>query len=86
MCTPALQRRGALLATAGTNKTLRPTPPQQKGGAASSGNVSETAKAIGPWPLRAPSPTLNSTEQSPHTTSKANWDSGINLRKPRRIA
>src|ERR1700728_2947198 len=31
---PALQRRGALLATAGTDKTLRPTPLQQKGGAA----------------------------------------------------
>ena len=29
-----LQRRGALLATAGTNKALRPTPLQQKGGAA----------------------------------------------------
>src|SRR5208337_488532 len=30
---PALQRRRALLATAGTNKTLRPTPLRQKGGA-----------------------------------------------------
>ena len=30
---PALQRRRALLATAGTNKTLRPTPLRQEGGA-----------------------------------------------------
>src|SRR5271166_6605896 len=40
----------------------------------------ETAKAIDPWPLRAPSlPPRTAPQLRPHTTSRATWDSGISL-------
>ncbi len=79
-----LQRRRALLATAGTNKTLRPTPFHQKRRRNSPRRETslEAAKTTGPWPLRAPSrPPRTATQLSPHTTSRATWDSGISLRK-----
>ena len=42
----------------------------------------ETAKAIGLWPLRAPSRSpRTATQLRPHTTSRATWDSGISLRR-----
>ena len=79
---PALQRRRALLATAGTNKTLRPTPLRQirRRNSPRRETSLETPKAIDPWPLRAPcaaSRPPTATQLRLHTTSRAAWDSEI---------
>src|ERR1019366_5203143 len=43
----------------------------------------ETVKAIGPWPLEAPSRPLREAAQlDGHTTFSATWDNGISLTPP----
>ena len=82
MCTPgsSAPRRVARHSRDKQNPSTNAAPTKRRRSSSRRETSLETAKAIGPWPLRAPSPTpRTATQQSPHTTSRATWDSGISL-------
>ena len=85
MCTPgsSAPRRVARHSRDKQNPSTNAAPTKRRRSSSRRETSLETAKAIGPWPLRAPSPTpRTATQQSPHTTSRATWDSGISLSLP----
>ena len=82
MCTPgsSAPRRVARHSRDKQNPSTNAAPTKRRRSSSRRETSLETAKAIGPWPLRAPSPTpRTATQLSPHTTSRATWDSGISL-------
>ena len=82
MCTPgsSAPRRVARHSRDKQNPSTNAAPTKRRRSSSRRETSLETAKAIGPWPLRAPSrPPRTATQPSPHTTSRATWDSGISL-------
>ena len=82
MCTPgsSAPRRVARHSRDKQNPSTSAAPTKRRRSSSRRETSLETAKAIGPWPLRAPSrPPQAAIQLSPHTTSRATWDSGISL-------
>ncbi len=82
MCTPgsSAPRRIARHSRDRQNPSTNAAPTKMPHSSSRRETSLEIAKAIGLWPLRAPSrPPRTATQPSPHTTSRATWDSGISL-------
>ncbi len=82
MCTPgsSAPRRVARHSRDRQNPSTNAAPTKMPHSSSRRETSLEIAKAIGLWPLRAPSrPPRTATQPSPHTTSRATWDSGISL-------
>ena len=87
MCTPgsSAPRRVARRSRDKQNPSTNAAPTKRRRSSSRRETSLETAKAIGPWPLRAPSrPPRTPTQLRPHTTSRPTWDSGISLVRRRR--
>ncbi len=85
MCTPgsSAPRRVARHSRDRQNPSTNAAPTKMPHSSSRRETSLEIAKAIGLWPLRAPSrPPRTATQPSPHTTSRATWDSGISLHRP----